>query len=57
MRLHPTLAVVPFANARGSRELLPVGEIIADEVIAALSQAPSCASCRGCRPRRSAGAD
>ena len=40
MRLHPTLAVVPFAMRAGSREVLPVGEIIADEVIAALSQAP-----------------
>jgi len=40
MRLHPTLAVVPFAMRAGSRDLLAVGEIIADEVIAALSQAP-----------------
>ena len=40
MRLHPTLAVVPLALRGGGREFLPIGEIIADEVIAALSQAP-----------------
>ena len=40
MRLHPTLAVVPLALRGGGRELLPIGEIIADEIIAALSQAP-----------------
>jgi class 3 adenylate cyclase/TolB-like protein len=40
MRLRPTLAVVPFAQRSGGREYLAVGEIIADEVIAALSRAP-----------------
>ena len=40
LRLRPTLAVIPFALRGGGREFLPVGEIIADEVIAALSQAP-----------------
>jgi len=40
IRLRPTLAVVPLALRGGGREYLPVGEIIADEVIAALSQAP-----------------
>ena len=40
IRLRPTLAVIPFALRGGGREFLPVGEIIADEVIAALSQAP-----------------
>jgi TolB-like protein len=38
--LRPTLAVIPFALRSGGREFLAVGEIIADEVIAALSQAP-----------------
>lgn len=40
LRLNPTLAVVPFALRGGGREHLAIGEIIADEVIAALSQAP-----------------
>jgi len=40
LRLRPTLAVIPFALRGGGREFLPIGEIIADEVIAALSQAP-----------------
>ena len=39
-RLRSTLAVIPFALRGGGREFLAVGEIIADEVIAALSQAP-----------------
>ena len=39
-RLRPTLAVIPFALRSGGREFLSIGEIIADEVIAALSQAP-----------------
>ena len=39
VRLRPTLAVIPFALRSGGREFLAVGEIIADEVIAALSQA------------------
>jgi len=37
IRLRPTLAVVPLALRGGGREYLPVGEIIADEVIAALT--------------------
>jgi TolB-like protein len=40
VRLRPTLAVIPFALRSGGREFLAVGEIIADEVITALSQAP-----------------
>jgi adenylate cyclase len=39
-RLRPTLAVIPFAQRSSGREFVAVGEIIADEVIAALSQAP-----------------
>ncbi len=39
-RLRPTLAVIPFVLRGGGREFLAVGEIIADEVIAAMSQAP-----------------
>ena len=39
LKLRPTLAVIPFALRGGAREFLAVGEIIADEVIAAMSQA------------------
>jgi adenylate cyclase len=38
--LRPTLAVIPFSLRSGGREFLAVGEIIADEAIAALSRAP-----------------
>jgi adenylate cyclase len=40
IKLRPTLAVIPLAFRGGGREFLAVGEIIADEVIAAMSQAP-----------------
>jgi adenylate cyclase len=40
LKLRPTLAVIPFALRGGAREFSAVGEIIADEVIAAMSQAP-----------------
>ena len=40
IKLRPTLAVIPFAFRGGGREFLAVGEMIADEVIAAMSQAP-----------------
>ena len=40
-RLRPTLAVIPFAFRGGGREYVAVGEIIADEVIAALSDYPN----------------
>jgi len=39
-KLRPTLAVIPLAFRSGGREFLAVGEIIADEVIATMSQAP-----------------
>ena len=38
-KLRPTLAVIPFSLRSGGREFLAIGEIIADEVIAAMSQA------------------
>ena len=38
--MRPTLAVIPLALRSGGREFLAVGEIIADEVIAALSRTP-----------------
>lgn len=38
-KLRPTLAVIPFVMRGGGREFLAIGEIIADEVIAAMSQA------------------
>jgi adenylate cyclase len=38
--LRPTLAVIPFSLRSGGRQFLSVGEVIADEAIAALSRAP-----------------
>jgi len=38
--LRPTLAIIPFTLQAGAASYLVVGEIIADEVIAALSRAP-----------------
>ncbi len=38
--MRPTLAVIPFTLHSGGRPYLAVGEIIADEVIVALSRAP-----------------
>jgi class 3 adenylate cyclase len=41
VKLRPTLAVIPFAlRGGGGREALAIGEVIVDEVIAAMSQAP-----------------
>jgi adenylate cyclase len=40
IELRQTLAIIPFASRGCAREFLAVGEIIADEVIAAISRAP-----------------